>query len=89
MVPPSAAFKQPASPRYNSFAAKDRVRSKSIANGSLSGRVLRGEALAAIEKTESHESIFRDKSVGDTIRNFRESGEFRFGRRRPVTAEIP
>jgi hypothetical protein len=43
----------------------------------------------AVGQTERYEAVFRDKSAGDTIRDFRKSGEFQFGRQRPGIAETP
>ena len=59
---------------------------------SLCGRALRGQAPdapAAILQTENQEAVFRDKSVGDAIRDFRYSGEFSFGRGHLGTTETP
>jgi hypothetical protein len=45
-----------------------------VHGSSLRSRALRGQAPdapAAIEQNKSQESVFRDKSVGDTIRDFR------------------
>ena len=53
------------------------------------GSSLRGEAQVVIEKTQRHKAVFRGKSVDDTIRDFRKSGEFTVGRQRTGTAETP